>query len=59
MGFDEWLTIGLAMGIACLPVMRRWQLTVAGFGESKYSTVWMQSQHFLTNRKEGSTQISW
>ena len=49
MEFYAWLEIAIAMGIACLPVMRHWEMRVAQIGTSNYTMVWIKSEHFYTN----------
>ena len=49
MEFYAWLEIAIAMGLACLPVMRHWEMRVAQIGTSNYTMVWIKSEHFHTN----------
>ena len=49
MEFYAWLEIAIAMGLACLPVMRHWEMRVAQMGQPEYAVVCIKSEHFHTN----------
>jgi hypothetical protein len=50
MEFYAWLEIAIAMGLACLPVMRHWEMRVAQMGQPEYALVWIKSEHFHTTQ---------
>ena len=55
MDFFAWLELATAMGLACLPVMRRWTQVVAEIGDPQYAQVWIRSEHFHSNTRENIT----
>lgn len=55
MDFFAWLELATAMGLACLPVMRRWTQVVAALGTPQYAQVWIRSEHFHSNTREIGT----
>lgn len=54
MDFYAWLELATAMGLACLPVMRRWVQAVAAIGTPQYAVVWVKSTHFVSNTREST-----
>mgnify|MGYP003489137595 FL=1 len=52
MDFFAWLELATAMGIACLPVMRRWTQVVAEIGDPQYAQVWIRAVHLPLNTRE-------